>query len=160
MVRPCTCRSPCRIPPPTGKNKLARVAPTNDSGTLTYTSAVSLTPISTPPLAFALAAANSTVRYLDTDLQQIIKTVLDVRPPAPAPKTLFFPDSPCERPLKAKFFELYHGKTYMECYNFIQQCEDYLLPRSKKTKPCALCNHLPPRPSLILVAATQAEDRW
>ena len=33
--------------------------------------------------------------------------------------------SPCERPLKTKALDLYCGKTYIKCYNFFQQCEDY-----------------------------------
>ena len=32
---------------------------------------------------------------------------------------------PWERPLKAKTPETYWDKSYMECYQFCQQCEDY-----------------------------------
>ena len=83
--------------------------------------------------ALALAAVNSTARYLEADFQQIFRTVLETRPPVFAPQPLVFPEGPCERPLKAKFPELYCDKTYMECYNFIQQCEDHFaIARAKK----------------------------
>ena len=32
---------------------------------------------------------------------------------------------PQERPLKARTPETYFGKSYMDCYYFCQQCEDY-----------------------------------
>ena len=32
---------------------------------------------------------------------------------------------PRERPLKARFPDLYFGKSHMECYYFCQECEDH-----------------------------------
>ena len=75
-----------------------------------------------PPaaLTFAPAVVNSTVKYSKTDFQQILRTVLETRPPAPTPQLLVFSDGPYKKPLKARFSELYRGKTHIECYNFIQ----------------------------------------
>ena len=127
MARPSTCHSLCRNLSLTGKNEPAGPAPTEGSNTYTPAPAVSraLTPAPAPapalPLALAPIDADATVRYSEADLKQIFKTVLEARPlaPAPAPQPLLFSDGPRKRPLKAKFPELYCGKTYMECYNFI-----------------------------------------
>ena len=127
MARPPARRSPCRNPPPTGKDEPAGPAPTEGSDTYTPAPAVSRAPTPAPapapapPLAPAPVDADATVRYSEADLQRILRTVLEARPlaPAPAPQPLVFPDGPRERPLKARFPELYRGKTHMECYNFI-----------------------------------------
>ena len=79
-------------------------------------------PTLAPPLAPPLAptpAVDSMVRYLEADLQQIFKTVLEASPLTFTPQPLVFLDGPYERPLKARFPKLYCGKTHMECYNFI-----------------------------------------
>ena len=57
----------------------------------------------------------------------MFRTVLDSRPLVPvlAPATDLHYKGPCERPLKAWFLDIYRGKTYLECYNFFQQCEDH-----------------------------------
>ena len=80
-----------------------------------------LVPALAPPLAPAPVNANATVRYSEADLQRTFRTVLEARPLAfaPASQPLVFPDGPRERLLKARFPELYCGKTQMECYNFI-----------------------------------------
>lgn len=122
MARPCARRSLRRNPPPTGKDDLAGAAPINDNGTPTCTPAVSLAPA--PPPAPA-PDVNPTVRYTEADLQRIIRTVLDARPPAPAPQALVLPEGPRKRPLKARAPDLYRGKTHMECYNFCRQCENH-----------------------------------
>ena len=121
MARPPACRSPHQNPPPTGKNKPASLAPTKGSDTYTPFPAVSHTLTPAPPAACVLAptTVNSTVRYSDADLQRIFRTVLETRPSVFAPQPLVFPDSLSKRPLKARFPELYCGKTHMECYNFI-----------------------------------------
>ena len=146
MARPPARRSPRRNPPPTGEDEPAGPAPTEGSDIYTPAPAVSraLTPAPAPAPAPLLAPvpvdANATVRYSEADLQRIFRTVLEARPlaPAPAPQPLVFPDGPRERPLKARFPELYRGKTHMECYNFIQQCEDHFATAGAKRS-----NHVP-----------------
>ena len=140
MARPPARRSPCRNSLPTGKDEPAGPAPTEGSDTYTPTPAVSraLTsapaPAPAPLFASAPVDANATVRYSDADLQRILRTVLEARPfaLAPAPQPLVFPDGRRERPLKARFSKLYRGKTHMECYNFIQQCEDHFATAGAK----------------------------
>ena len=70
--------------------------------------------------AIAVVAADWMTKYSEENLQQILKTVLKARPSAPllAFQLLVFLDSPCERPLKARFFNLYCNKIYMEYHNF------------------------------------------
>ena len=46
-------------------------------------------------------------KYSKEDLQQILKTVLKVKTPAPALQPLVFLDEPCKRPPKARFLQLY-----------------------------------------------------
>ena len=124
MARPPTCHNPCRNSPPTGEDKPAGPARTEDSDTYTSALAVSCAPIPAPPatfiLALAPAAVDSMVRYLEADLQQILRIILETRPLAIVPQSLVFPDGPCKRPLKARFPELYYSKTHIRCYNFIQ----------------------------------------
>ena len=111
MARPLAYRSPRRNPPPTGKDKLTGSALTEGSDTYTPAPVVShaQTPASTlaPALLLALAPIdpNATVRYSDADLQQILKTVQEARLSAPSSafQPLVFPDTPCKRPLKARF---------------------------------------------------------
>ena len=124
----------------TDKDKPAGPAPTESSDTYTpapvMSRAATPAPASAPapPLALAPVDADATFRYSEADLQRIFRTVLEARPlaPAPAPQPLVFPDGPRERPLKARFPELYCGKTHMECYNFIQQCEDHFATAGAK----------------------------
>ena len=138
MGRPPACRSLCQNPPPTGKDELASLAFIDGSDTYIPALAVSRTPIPALSAAPALAPAaiNSTVRYLEADLQRILRTVLEARPPALAPQQLVFWESPCEQSLKARFPELYYSKTHIECYNFIQQCEDYFAIAGAKKPNC------------------------
>ena len=130
MTKPLACCSFCWNLFPINKDELA--GPVSTEGSDTYTPAFALSralilalpavqaPASALLLALVLVNADPTVRYLKADLQQIFRIVLKTRPHAPAPQPLVFSDGLCERPLKAKFPELYCGKTYMECYNFIQ----------------------------------------
>ena len=154
MARPPACRSPCQNPPPTGKDKLAGPAFTKGNNTYTSAPVVYRAPIPAPTAASALAppAVNSTVRYSEADLQRIFRTVLETRSSTLTPQPIVFPDGPCERLLKATFPELYRGKTHMECYNFIQQWEDYFATAGAK------------KPNRVLFVATsfweQALFRW
>ena len=144
MARPLACHSPCRNLFPTSKDELASPAPTKGSDTYTLTLAIShaltsvLAPAPALPLGSAPVDANRMVKYSEADLQRILRTVLEARPPAlaPAPQPLAFPNSPRKRPLKARFSKLYCNKTHMECYNFIQQCKDHFATAKAKRPNC------------------------
>ena len=136
MAKPLGCRSSCRNPLLTGKDEPADPFPNECSDIYTPAQAVLRTP--TPPLAFAPVNADGTVRYSEADLKRIIWTILVTKLPAPTSQSLVFLDGPCKRPLKAKFLELYCGKTHIECYNFIQQYEVHFAT-AKAKRP----NHIP-----------------
>ena len=63
-------------------------------------------------------------KYTEEDLQRILKTVLEARA-LPS-------DGIREKPLKARSPDVYCGKSYMECYNFCQQCEDHFATAGAK----------------------------
>ena len=107
--------SPCQNPY-NGKDKLAGGTPTKGSDRCTPTPATTLasTPTAIPVVALLAAsgfADSSVVRYLEDDLQQILKTVLDSRPPTPVPAPVVtaasHSEGPRERPLKARFPDIY-----------------------------------------------------
>ena len=111
--------------PQDGKDKLVGRTPTKGNARSTPALAASRTP--TPavapviaPLAASGSANSSVVRYSEDDLQRILRTVLDSRPLAPIPAPAAAPhyESLRERPLKARFPDIYWGKTHLECYNF------------------------------------------
>ena len=105
-------------------------------------------PSGTKTLANALAAATSVPKYSKDDLQQIFKAVLEAQAPAPTPVPTPTPvpapvsaptpvpiPAPASAPalvvsgvsrekLKARSPDIYHGKSYMDCYNFCQQYEN------------------------------------
>ena len=123
--------SPCQNPHD-GKDELAGRTPTKGSDRRTSAPAASRasTPAVAPVVALLVAsgsANSSVVRYLEDDLQRILRTVLDSRPlaPVPAPAAALHYEGPRERPLKAWFPDIYWGKTHLECYNFFQQCKDH-----------------------------------
>ena len=133
MAQSSACRSPCQNSHD-GKDEVAGGTPTKGSDRRTLTPAATRTPTSATvpvvaPLAASGSANSSRVRYSKDDLQRIFRTVFDSRPPAPvlAPVVAAVPHSECprKRPLKAWFPDIYRGKTYLECYNFFQQCEDH-----------------------------------
>ena len=102
MAGPCACQSFYQKPPFTGKNELAEAALkafTNDSGIPTCTLTLSRILTLTPALPSALA--NLMVMHSKEDFQQILKTVLEAKTPAPAPQPLVFLDGSCEKPLQA-----------------------------------------------------------
>ena len=77
MVGPCTCRSLCRNLSHAGKDEFAEAAPrasTNDSGTSSYTPAVSSVPTSVPAPLFA--PTKLVVKYTNADLQKGTKLAL------------------------------------------------------------------------------------
>ena len=122
MARPFAYFSPHRNPTPTGKDEPAEPSPVNGSDTYTFAPAMSHALIPALPLAPALtdAAVDSIVRYLEADFQRFLRTILEARPPVFVPQPLVIPVNPCKRLLKARFPELYCGKTHIGCYNFIQ----------------------------------------
>ena len=81
-------------------NKLASAAPTESNNIFTMSSAP------TPTFAIAPATTSSSMaRYLEDELQRILRTVLDIKSPAflsvSAP-ALHYKDF-CQKPLKAQF---------------------------------------------------------
>ena len=127
MAGPYACQSSCQNLLPTGKDELAEAAPgpipTNDNRTSIHTPIVSR--VSIPAPARLPAPIKSTARYSKENFQRIFKIVLEARAPILALQPLVFPNEPLTRPLKARFPNLYCGKTHMECYNFCQECKDY-----------------------------------
>ena len=127
------CRSPYQNPH-NGKEKFASGTSTVNGNFCTPTPAT--TYVSTPADALVIAfvaasgsAYSSVVRYLEDNLQRILKTILDFRSltpvPAPVITAALHYKGLCERPLKAWFPNIYWDKTHLECYNFFQQCKDH-----------------------------------
>ena len=127
MAELCACRSLYCNSPLNGKDNFAgaalKLGSTNNNETFTHTSTMSR--VFTPALALPPAPANSTARSFEKDVQQIFKTVQEARPPTLVPQPLVFPNKPCEKFLKARFSNVYCGKTHIKCYNFCQQCKDH-----------------------------------
>ena len=74
------------------------------------------------------------IRYLNDDLQRIVKTILEARSfplPTSAPIPVFIVaaaphyEGLREWPLKVRFPDIYWGKTHLECYNFFQQYKNH-----------------------------------
>ena len=131
MARSSARCSP-RQNPHNGEDELAGGTPTEGSDSRTPDPAAShaLTPAVAPvvaPLPAAGFADSSVVRYSEDELQRILRTVLDSRPlvSVPAPAAAPHYEGLREKPLKARFPDIYWGKTYLECYNFFQKCEDH-----------------------------------
>ena len=136
MAGPCSCWSLCQNPPPLGKNQLAGAPPTNDTKTPTPIPAVSPTPALAWPFSPARTIVDLTVKYSEPDLKRILGNVLVAGSLALACQVLVFSDSPYKRFLKARFPKLYQAMTYIECYNFIQQYEDYFAINKAKWPNC------------------------
>ena len=133
MARSSARRSPCQNLHD-GKDELAGGTPTKGSDRRTPTPAATRapTPVAVPIvawLAISGSADSSVVRYLEDNLQRIFKTVLDSRPPAPIPTPVVagapYSEGSRERPLKARFPDIYWGKSHLEYYNFFQRCKDH-----------------------------------
>ena len=67
----------------------------------------------------------SVPKYSENDLQKIFKAVLEARAPTLAPVPVLVVSEVPREKLKARFSDVYRGKSYMDCYNFCQDCEDY-----------------------------------
>ena len=133
MVQSSACRSPCQNPHH-GENKLAGGTLNEDSNCCTPAPAATLAPtpaasIVVAPFAASGSADSFVVRYLEDDLQRILRIVLDFRLLTPVSAsvvaTVLHYESQRERPLKAWFPDIYWGKTHLECYNFFQQCKNH-----------------------------------
>ena len=133
MAQSSTHHSLCQNPHD-GKDKLAGGTSTKGSNHCTPTPAATraLTPVTILVVALLAASGSadfSEVRYLEDNLQRILRTVLDSRPPAPVPAPVVdatpHSEGLCERLLKAWFSNIYWGKTHLKCYNFFQQCKDH-----------------------------------
>ena len=135
IIQFSACCSPCQNSHE-GKNKLGDRTPTKCNNCCIH--ARTVTCVFTPAIALVVAplavfgSANSfVVSYLEDDLQQIVKTIFKARSllflalaPVPAPvitAALHYKGSH-ERPLKARFLEIYRGKIYLEYYNFFKKC--------------------------------------
>ena len=70
-------------------------------------------------------AKPSIAKYTKENLQKIFKTVLE------AQVSPF--DGPREKLMKARSPNVYYNKSYMECYNFCQQCEDHFATARAKS---------------------------
>ena len=110
----------CRNFPPSNKDELAGGAPTNVSGTLVPTPAVS----QAPTLASAFAPGPPG-RYTDEDLQRATKLALESFVKGQEHGQLQANSASREQPLKARFPDLYYGNSHLNCYRFCQQCEDH-----------------------------------
>ena len=74
-------------------------------------------------------------KYSKDNLQQILKTVLEAQAPASVPVlACATSEKPQDKPLKARSPKIYYEKSYMDFYNFCQQCEDYFAT-AEATKP-------------------------
>ena len=138
MAQSSTCRSSCQNPLFDGKDKLIGGLPTKVSNCCTLAPAVPRAPTSAVIPVVALLAAFSSadfsvVRYLEKSLYQIVRTIFEAR--SLPPPTLTFVLAPIviaashnegsrERPLKARFPDIYQGKTHLECYDFFQLCKN------------------------------------
>ena len=98
--------------------------------------------------------ANTSIsKYSEDDLQRILKAVMEAQAPVPVPAlapALVPAPVVSEMPrkkLKARFPDVYRGKSHMDCYNFYQQCEDYFATAKAM------------RPTRILFAMSFLRDR-
>ena len=75
------------------------------------------------------STTTSVLKYSEDDLQRILKAVLEAEAPipisipAPTP-ALIVAETPWEK-RKVRSPDVYRGKSYVDCYNFCQQCENY-----------------------------------
>ena len=86
-----------------------------------------------PPVADAPVTATNVLKYSKSDLQRIFKAVLEAQAavsvaasaPTSAPALAPIVSKAFWEKLKASSLHIYYGKSYMDCYNFCQQCENY-----------------------------------
>lgn len=126
MVGSCFCHNPCRNLPKTSKDEPAggvqRPSPVNSSGSpllapsptnsCVPTPAASHTP--TPALVSAPAPAlvSAPAKYTNAEFYRFMKVFMD------AQRYSGTYEGPEESSLKARFPDLYHRKSHMNCYQF------------------------------------------
>lgn len=119
--------------PPVGKDELAGGAPwapTKSNSTPISIPAASWAPTPTPTQtpaptqAFAQAPGPPGL-YMDADLQKATKLALDLFVKGQEHGQLQANTAPQERPLKARFSNLYYGNLHLNCYRFCQQYKDH-----------------------------------
>ena len=152
IARSSVCCSPCKNLQD-GKDKLAGRTPTKGSNYRIFAPAATCAPTSAvaPIVALFIAscsADSSVVKYLEDDLQRIVKTIPEARP-LPLPALASVPTlvvataphykGPCKWPLKARFPDIYWDKTHLECYNFLQQCKDHFATAGATSLYRVLC---------------------
>ena len=127
MAGSCLCCSFCQNLPGTGRDKSAggtqKPPPANGSGfplpappltdSRVSTPTASCTPILAPAPVPALA------KYTNADFHQFMKVFMDAQGRSKTHK------GPQKSFLKARFPNLYYGKSHMDCYQFCQQCENH-----------------------------------
>lgn len=64
-------------------------------------------------------------KYIEDDLQQIVKTILGVQPFIGHGQDRRTSKNPPEWASQLKVLEVYKSKSYMNYYNFIQKCKEY-----------------------------------
>ena len=127
------CCNPCQNPH-NSKDKLADGTFTKGNNRRTPTpaaihaSTATVAPV-IAPLIVSSSINSSVVRYLENNLQQIVRTIFEARvlllsALAPVSTSVVaaasYYEGPYERLLKAWFPDIYWGKTHLECYNFFQ----------------------------------------
>ena len=131
MAQSCVCCSSCQNSHD-GKDKLADGTSTEGNNRRTPAPIATRVFTSAVALVVALFAASGSgdyflVRYLEDDLQQIIKTILEARPLSPPALAPVLPPVIAAAPhykgprgqlIEAWFPYIYWGKTHLECYNF------------------------------------------
>lgn len=80
------------------------------------------------PTLGSISAILQVPKYTKNDLQRIFKVVLDVKPFATRKNF----NKSQERILKPWALDVYMNKFHIDCYNFIQQCENYFANSGSK----------------------------
>ena len=115
MAQSPACCSPCQYPHD-GEDELIGGTRNerNNRRTTAPAATYALTPVVASVISLLVAsgsADSSMVRYLEDDLQRIIRTVLDSKPPAPVPAPVVAAaphyEGTRKRSLKARFLDVY-----------------------------------------------------
>ena len=131
MAEPWACYSSCWNFLSTNENELARStpwAPTNDTGTFSYTPAVSRDPTPAPAPVVVPAPTEAVAKYIDKDVQKTTQLALNlfIQGQEQAQNQVAIPALKlCKKPLKASFPDLYYGNLYRDCYQFCQQYKNH-----------------------------------
>ena len=113
--RSCARRSPCVNPPADPTREQDELAGQDLVRGFNAGSNEASTEASTPPKALTPPPVPSSTKDLFTKFMKVFMERTQAQAQA----------EPRERPFKARSPETYSGKSYMDCYHFCQQCEDY-----------------------------------